>query len=104
RMRSSLADMHLRADFLEDRVLSLGQLTGGPLRWPRGTAWYLYGGNFLAYVAEVHGDEALRTYSQSYGSSLLPYLLDPHWKKSTGRTLSSLWDEWVAATRLRYEG
>lgn len=104
RMRSSLADMILRADFLEDRVLSLGQITGGPLRWPRGTAWYLYGGSFLAYVAETRGDEAIRAYAQSYGASLLPYLLDPHWKRSTGSTLGALWDEWVAAARLRYEG
>lgn len=104
RMRSSLADMFLRADFLEDRVLSLGQLTGGPLRWPRGTAWYLYGGSFLAYVAESRGDEALRTYGRSYGSSLLPYLLDPHWKKSTDRSLASLWEEWVEVSRLRYQG
>lgn len=102
RMRSSLADMYLRADFLEDRVLTLGQLTGGPLRWPRGTAWYLYGGSFLAYVAETFGDEALRTYGQSYGSSLLPYLLDPHWKRSTDRSLASLWKEWVEVARLRY--
>ena len=104
RMRSSLADMFLRADFLEDRVLSLGQLTGGPLRWPRGTAWYLYGGSFVAYVAETFGDEALRTYGQSYGSSLLPYLLDPHWRRSTERSLASLWKEWVEVTRLRYQG
>lgn len=104
RMRSSLADMYLRADFLEGRVLSLGQLTGGPLRWPRGTAWYLYGGNFLAYVAETRGDESLRAYSQSYGSSVLPYLLDPHWKKSTESSLGALWEEWVAYARLRYEG
>src|SRR5690606_14957288 len=104
RMRSSLADMYLRADFLEDRVLTLGQLTGGPLRWPRGTAWYLYGGSFLAYVAESRGDEALRTYGRPYGSSLLPYLLDPHWKKSTDRSLASLWEEWVEVSRLRYQG
>lgn len=104
RVRSSLADMYLRADFLEDRVLSLGQLTGGPLRWPRGTAWYLYGGSFLSFVAASHGDEALRAYSASYGSTLLPYLLDPHWKKSTERSLGSLWEDWVAASRLRYQG
>lgn len=104
RMRSSLADMYLRADFLEDRVLSLGQLTGGPLRWPRGTAWYLYGGSFLSYVAASRGDESIRAYSTSYGSSLVPYLLDPHWKKSTKRSLGALWKEWEAATRLRYQG
>lgn len=104
RMRSALAEMYLRADFLEDRVLTPGQLAGGPLRWPRGTAWYLYGGSFLSYLASSRGDEVIRGYSERYGSSVLPYLIEPHLEASAQAPFSVLWEEWKETTRLKYMG
>lgn len=47
RMRSSMYDMYLRADVIDDRILTIDQMFNTPRRWPRGTAWYLYGSQFL---------------------------------------------------------
>lgn len=102
RIRSALFDMYLRTDVLEGRVLTLSRLSGGTLRWPRGTAAYLYGGRMLAWLAETRGDEAIRAYVQGYGASLPPYAMDASLKAEAGIDFEALWDEWVESLRDRY--
>lgn len=102
RMRSSLFEMYLRADVLEDRVLDLGQLSGGPGRWPWGTAWYLYGGKLLAYLAATRGDEAILRYSHTYGTSVVPWAMNVDLRQAADTDFLELYDEWVADLRARY--
>lgn len=102
RLRSALFDMYLRADVLEDRLLTLGELTGDPHRWPAGTAAYLYGGHFLGYLAETRGDEAIAAYVKGYGRSLVPYDLNLSLHEAAGIDWISLYDEWTAALGEKY--
>ncbi|HWV39487.1 MAG TPA: hypothetical protein VN033_13540 [Vulgatibacter sp.] len=102
RIRSALFDMYLRTDVLEGRVLPLSRVSGGTLRWPRGTAAYLYGGRLLAWLAETRGDEAIRAYVHGYGASLPPYAMNASLKAEVGVAFESLWDEWVESLRSRY--
>lgn len=102
RMRSAIFDMYLRADVLEDRLLSLGQLSGGPNRWPWGTAWYLYGGKLMEYLALTRGDEAILRYSHAYASNLIPHSMNVDLADAAGVDWLSLYDEWQASLRERY--
>ena len=53
-----------------------GQVANGPARWPWGTAWYLYGGKVVEYLATARGDEALAAYNHTYGSNLVPWAMN----------------------------
>lgn len=96
RMRSALFAMYLRADVLDDRLLDLGQLSHGPGRWPWGSSWYLYGGKLIEYLAATRGDEALRAYSHTYGSSLIPWSMNLDLATSAGVSWLDLYEEWVS--------
>jgi hypothetical protein len=102
RLRSAMFDMYLRADVLEDRLLTLSQLTGEPHRWPGGTAAYLYGGFFLEYLATTRGDEAIAAYVRSYGRSVIPYDLNLSLHEAAGVDWIELYDEWTGAIRDAY--
>lgn len=99
RMRSALFDMFLRADVLDDRLLDLGEISHGPGRWPWGTAWYLYGGKLVEYLATTRGDEALKAYSHTYGSSLVPWSMNLDLTTSAGVDWVQLYDEWIASLK-----
>ena len=102
RNRSALFDMYLRADALEDRLMPISQLTSGGLRWPWGTGAYLYGGRFLAYLAETRGDEAVRSFIHSYGDDLIPYSINRNLESAAGVSVVDLWSEWQGSLRQRY--
>jgi hypothetical protein len=57
RLRSSIFDMYLRMDALENRQPRLDQLSSEARRWPHGTLPYLYGARFINYIAETYGRE-----------------------------------------------
>ncbi|AKU90483.1 PD40 domain-containing protein [Vulgatibacter incomptus] len=102
RIRSAIFDMYLRADVLEDRLLPLSRITNGPLVWPRGTAWYLYGGRMLEWIAETRGDEAIQRYIHAYGRNAIPFSMNLDLKSAAGVDFNELWDEWAEAMRKRY--
>lgn len=102
RVRSSMFDMFLRADVLEGRVLELGQLTNGPERWPRGTAAYLYGGRFMAWIAAREGFETFAAFGHDYGDDLVPYAVNLSLARATGSDFIELYEEWKLYLRERY--
>ena len=53
RIRSSLFDAFLRADYLDDNFATLAQMSSQPRRYPGGTMYYLYGGRFMRWIADV---------------------------------------------------
>ncbi|MEO0813626.1 MAG: hypothetical protein AAFY60_12240, partial [Myxococcota bacterium] len=73
RLRSRFFDMMLRMHSLEERFMSLGEVTGFPQRWPQGTAWYLYGGHFVQYMVEQYGEDIFRQMNFDYGDDIVPY-------------------------------
>lgn len=96
RLRSSMFEMYLRMDALEDRLLRMDELSTGVDRWPRGNAYYLYGSRFVDYIAEEHGRESLTAISQDYGRQLIPYSLNRAARRATGLGFTELYDRWQA--------
>jgi hypothetical protein len=96
RVRSSLYSMYLRAMWLDGTLFDLGELTGGPRLWPHGSGWYLYGGNFLAWVGETYGEDTFRRFHAAYGSLIFPYSMNTVLRETIGQDFVSLWQQWLA--------
>lgn len=103
RLHSSVWDMYLRADALENHFVTLDQLSTGPNRWPHGTLWYLYGSTFVGYVVDRFGPQAFARVSSDYGAQLVPYAINRSLQRATGRTWEELWPEYLAHTRTYYQ-
>jgi hypothetical protein len=102
RLRSTMWDMFMRADALQDRLLRLDQVSNDVDRWPHGNAWYLYGSHFVRYIARRHGDEALARIVNDYGGQALPYGLNRIAHRATGRTFVELYDDFLRETHEHY--
>ena len=102
RIRSTMFDMYLRMDALEDRLLRIDQLSSSVDRWPRGSSWYLYGGRFVDWIARRYGREALTAMSHEYGRRLVPYGINRTARRVTGRTFIELYEEWQEELRRHY--
>lgn len=102
RMRSSLFDMFLRADVLEDRIAGLDQISNVPFRWPQGNVWYLYGSRFLGWISDIYGPGTMRAVSADYGASLMPWGINRAIRRATGKTYVELYDGWKDHLRRLY--
>jgi hypothetical protein len=101
RLRSSLWDMFLRADVLEEKLVRLDQMSSDPRRWPQGNIWYLYGSWFMSWIADVYGRDALRAMAVDYGASLAPWAVNRAIRRFTGRTYVELYQGFEAHLRER---
>lgn len=102
RNRSSIFDMFLRADVLEDNVAGLDEISHSPRRWPQGNLWYLYGSHFLEYIDSVYGFEALRQVAADYGDEIIPFGINRAIHRATGKTYVELYKGWIAWMQKRY--
>lgn len=97
RATSSLFRAYARMASLEDAVPPLGALNGTPTEWPQATAWYLYGGFFVDYIASTRGEDALRDFIERYGRRVIPYGINVTADATLGAPMTELWAEWRAA-------
>lgn len=102
RERSTIFDMYLRADVLEDNIAGLDEISHSPRRWPQGNLWYLYGSHFLQWIESVYGFEALRQVAADYGSEIIPYGINRAIHRATGKTYVELYKGWIASMKQRY--
>ena len=72
RLRSSIWDMYLRAQTLENRFQRLSQFTHAPIQFPYANSAYLYGSAFMRFVADRYGEQTLRLDYENYGNNCLP--------------------------------
>ena len=94
RVRSSQFDMYLRVPVLQGKTLGLDEVTGAPLRFPRGNAAYLYGSHFLTYIFDRFGDDVLRDMTWNGGSAILPWGINRQLHKAIDQTFDGLYDDW----------
>jgi hypothetical protein len=99
RLRSSMWNMWMRADVLEDNVATLDQFSNVPRRWPQGNIWYLYGSFFLQWIAQTFGEQAIRAMIDDYSAQIIPYAINRSIRRATGRTFEQLWVAWVDSMR-----
>jgi hypothetical protein len=94
RERSSIYEMYLRAEVLDDAFFEIDDIGGYPTRWPRMVAKYLHGSHFLEYVAGRFGADAFRRISRSYGAQIIPFAVNRTARVELGASWLDLYDEW----------
>ena len=99
RGRAAIPDMIKRTAIIEDDFPRLGNLDGIQPFPPAGNLRYLFGQDFIQYVADTRGRYAWTEWVHTYGSSL-PYLLPA--KKVFGDSFQTLYREWQGALEVRY--
>ena len=102
RLRSSVWDMYMRMDALEDRLLRLDQISNDVDRWPHGNVWYLYGSEFMQYIARAHGIGAIARMIDDYADDVVPYALNRIARRATGRTFTELYRDFLVERRAHY--
>ena len=102
RIRSSLFEMFIRADFLDDNVARLDQISSNSQRWPRGTMFYLYGSRFLQWIVDVYGADVLRAVAADYGAGLIPWGINRAIRRQTGKTYVELYEGFKDTMKRRY--
>jgi hypothetical protein len=103
RLNDGTFDAYLAARMRSRRPPSLVQTSFSPPAYPGGGASYLFGGEFLRYLAETYGREALARFIRAYGASALSYLspllplvgLDRTARAVFGKRFSVLWRDWL---------
>lgn len=103
RNRSSIFDMYLRADVLEDNLASLDQVSHLPRRWPQGNLWYLYGSRFLTWITDTYGENSMKIVAHDYGARIIPWGINRSIRRATGRTYVELYEGWKAWLKTHYE-
>lgn len=94
RLRNAVYRVMMRQAALERRIPSLGELSSGVIRWPAGTAEYLFGAFFIQYIAQTYGEESLSVWNHRYGDTWIPYALNRTAKNVWGKTFDELYDDW----------
>lgn len=103
RLRSSIWDMYMRTDFLEDNVAELDEMSSSVRRWPQGNLFYLYGSYFIRWLVDRYGEEVIRRISKDYGTQLVPWGFNRSVRRATGSTYEELYDLFKADTKRRYD-
>jgi hypothetical protein len=100
RGRAPLADMLKRTAALYDDWPPLGNLDGFQVDTPQGNLRYVFGQDFIQYVADHRGANVWTKWAATYGSHI-PILLPT--KKVFGSSLQKLYNEWTADTLVEYQ-
>ena len=69
----------------------LSELAGGVLRWPFGTAWYLYGSVLIDDLDRRFGAQKIREFMGEYGKQVLVFGVQGLARQVFGASLSRLW-------------
>lgn len=100
RGRTPGVDMIKRASVLEDRFPPLGNMDGFVALPPGGNLRYLFGQDFMQYVAESRGMDKWSEWIHRYGASV-PFFLPA--RRTFGDNFVKLYREWKAHLTERYE-
>lgn len=102
RVRSTMFDMYLRMDALEDRFFRIDQMSNIADRWPHGNVWYLYGSHFITYIANRFGREAIARIVTDYGAEAIPWAINRIARRATGHGFTELYDEFLEERLAHY--
>ncbi len=99
RGRAASVDMVKRAAVLDGKFPPLGNMDGYQSLPPAGNLRYLFGQDFIQYIADNSSPQAWTDYVHRYGRSI-PYFLPA--KKSFGKSFVALYRDWRAELHRRY--
>jgi hypothetical protein len=103
RLRSSMWNMFMRADVLENNVAPIDVFSNTPRRWPQGNIWYLYGSFFMKWIAETYGEQAIRAMIDDYGWQIIPFGVNRSIRRATGRTYEQLYVAWIDSLKRTFQ-
>jgi hypothetical protein len=99
RGRAPQVDMIKRTAVVDDAFPPLGNLDGLQAQQPSGNLRYLFGQDFMQYIADHTGEDVWTRWTHRYGSHV-PFLLPS--RKAFGRILHGLYDDWREHSFARY--
>ncbi len=107
RLNAGFYDAYLDARLQAGRPPSLPQALFVPPAFPGGESPYLFGGEFVEYLARAYGQDAVTRFLQDSAGSPLSYLspvlplagLDRSARRVFGKRTAALWREWLANAR-----
>lgn len=88
----------LRGAVLDGTLPTLPQVSGEPVRWPRGNSWYLFGSLLVDDLVQTYGHGRLVEFIRVYGERMIPYGINGLAREVYGHSLERLWSD--AKTRL----
>ncbi len=100
RGRASEAAMIKRMTTLEGHFPPLGNLDGFQSDPPYGNLRYLFGQDFVQYIAEQAGHDTWNEWIHGYGRWIIPYWLPA--KRIHGRSYRAYYADWRAEVEQRY--
>lgn len=103
RLRNNAYRMILRMDVLHRRFRGTEHLSGGSESWPGAASWYLYGSDFIDYVASVYGHERWMAFIGEIAQSTSPLAVNYYAQQVFGSTIVGLWDEYAAAAAGQFQ-
>lgn len=103
RLNSSTWEMYLRADYLDNRLLTLDQVWAGPYRWPYGNSFYLYGSFFTEYLAERFGREKLAELYHATADDIPIVQFKSTFKEIYQRKFMDVVDDWYDFLAVKFE-
>ncbi|MFT7520065.1 MAG: Tol biopolymer transport system component, partial [Kiritimatiellia bacterium] len=99
RGRTPQVDMIKRAAVLEDAIPPIGNLDGFQADLPAGNLRYLFGQDFMQFIADRYGQDVWTHWIHTYGSSV-PYVLPG--KAIIGKGLLGLHQDWKRHLQVKY--
>lgn len=93
--------MKLRAFVLDNALPELDELTGRPLKWPRGNGWYLFGSVLVDYQVRRYGQAKLIEFIAAYGSRPVPYAINQLYRQIYGISAVRMWRDAMMELRRR---
>ncbi len=99
RGRAALVDMMKRTAVLEGTFPALSTLDGFQAAAPAGNLRYLWGQDFLRYIADTVGEDAWKAWIHLYGRSV-PFYLPA--KRVFGKSFRTLYVDWRAESIAKY--
>jgi len=97
RIAGSEHRMIARTAALAHRVPRLDQISLANPTFPYGSHSYVYGSLFMDYLADTHGDAAMRTFVESSSRQLIPWYLRGPSRRAFGRSLTGAFQAWSAS-------
>lgn len=101
RVRSHMYEMYLRAAVLDGAVPTLAQLSNMPPEFPYANGWYLFGSDFVDFIARTRGWDAVFASFRRQSRVLRPYAVNYMALRDYGATFDDLYDEWLVDVRRR---
>jgi len=103
RLRNNAFRMWLRMDALANDFRGTERLSGSSVTWPGGNAWYLYGSDFVDYVARTRGENRWYEFMEVIGDTIVPLAVNHSANEVFGATILELWEEYAAAAQGEFQ-